>query len=69
MDLPSGSLALSLGASRGDSGKTTAVGSINYDHALENGSLSARLSQSVSTNSDDEEVEARNLLLLSLIHI
>ncbi|OWJ77761.1 hypothetical protein [Haematobacter genomosp. 1] len=63
MDLPSGSLALSLGASRGDSGKTTAIGSITYNHDLENGSLSARLSQSVSTNSDDEEVEARNFLL------
>ncbi|OWJ84032.1 hypothetical protein CDV52_09065 [Haematobacter missouriensis] len=63
MELPSGSLALSLGASRGETGKTSAIGSISYDHALESGTLSARVSQSVKTNSDDNEVETRDIRL------
>ena len=63
MDLPTGSLALNLGASRGESGKTSAIGSISYNHALARGSLSARVSQSVSTNSDDNEVETRDIRL------
>ncbi len=55
LDLPRGSLSASIGASRGDSGKTEMIGALDWRHDLPGGSLSARIARSVASGTDDTD--------------
>lgn len=63
MDLPNGSLVFAIGASQGDTGRPTAVGDLSYLTILPDGQITLGLSRSVSTGSDDEELEVTRLRL------
>jgi len=56
LDLPAGSLAFSLGASRGERGDTEAVASLDYLQRLPDGEFTAALAREVSTDDDGEDV-------------
>lgn len=56
MELPNGTLAFSLGATKGELGGTGIVGSINYGQALPQGDLTASLNRTVINNTDGNDV-------------
>ena len=57
MDLPSGTLAYSLGATRGELGDTEVIGSVAYSQTLPRGTLTASLDRSVgSTDAGNDEL-------------
>lgn len=57
LDLPDGSLAMSIGVSSGDSGRNSVVGDINYSHNLVAGRVWLTLARTVTTDDDDEDLE------------
>lgn len=57
MDLPSGTLAYSLGVTRGELGGTEVIGSVAYSQTLPRGTLTASLDRSVdSTDAGNDEL-------------
>lgn len=56
MDLPNGTLAFSLGMTKGELGGTGIVGSIDYGQTLPRGELTASLDRSVVGGSDGNDV-------------
>lgn len=56
LDLPTGSLVLSFGASRGEGSETTLIGSLNYTHDLARGRISATLDRRVGVNDVDDAI-------------
>lgn len=67
MDLAYGSLAYSLGVSWSDTGDTVLIGSLDYINELPTGAFTASLSQTATTNVDDDEVE-RTILGIGYSH-
>lgn len=55
--LPDGKLNASIGASKGDGGETSLIGGLAYTYELELTTITASLSRSVATSSDDEDLE------------
>ena len=58
MDLPSGQLSASLGATQGDVGSAEIIGSLDYTRTLARGKILARLDRSVSTSTNGDDVLA-----------
>ena len=56
MDLPTGALDLTFGASRASGGSATWIGSLGYNHELPRGGIRASLNRQAGTNSADEDV-------------
>jgi hypothetical protein len=56
MELPTGALDVTLGATQSPGGDETWIGSLGYSHALPRGSINASLNRSGGTNSADEDV-------------
>ena len=56
MDLPSGTLAFSLGVTKGELGGTGIIGNIDYGQTLPRGELTASLGRGVTSGSDGNDV-------------
>lgn len=54
-ELPAGSFAASAGVTKGDTGDAALIGDLRYMQDMPQGRLSALLSRSVATDSDDRE--------------
>lgn len=67
MELPNGSLQMSLGATKGEESDTGFVGDLAYVRDLPNGNFRATLSQDIGTD-DDEAEETRTRATLGLSH-
>ena len=63
MDLPSGTLAYSLGVTRGELGGTAVVGSIAYSQTLPRGDLTASLDRSVESSTSGNDILTTNAAL------
>jgi hypothetical protein len=63
MDLPSGTLAYSLGVTRGELGGTEVVGSIAYSQTLPRGDLTASLDRSVQSSTSGNDTLTTNAAL------
>jgi len=55
--LPTGTLDFSVGATYGDSGKTTAIGDITYVHVLKSSQVTASLQRQVGTSTQSVETK------------
>jgi hypothetical protein len=60
MDLPSGTLAFSLGATKGENGDTELVGSVAYGQTLPNGELTASLDRTVESTDAGNDILTTN---------
>ena len=60
MDLPSGTLAFSLGVTKGELGGTGIIGNIDYGQTLPRGELTASLGRRVTSGSDGNDVLTTN---------
>jgi hypothetical protein len=56
LELPTGALDVTLGATRSPGGSSTWIGSLGYNHDLPRGSINASLNRSGGTTSADEDV-------------
>jgi hypothetical protein len=63
MDLPTGTLAYSLGVTRGELGGTAVVGSIAYSQTLPRGDLTASLDRTVESNKSGNDILTTNAAL------
>jgi len=60
MDLPSGTLAYSLGVTHGELGDAEVIGSIAYSHTLPRGALTASLDRSVESSTSGNDILTTN---------
>lgn len=65
LELKTGQLSFSLGATKGDNSNTGMIGDLNYTQELPNGSFRALLSRSISTDDDEEQVRTQATVGLS----
>ncbi len=56
LDLPTGQLAASIGATRGEVGGTEIVASLDYTQDLARGQITARLERGVDTSTDGDDI-------------
>lgn len=56
LQLPSGNLSFSLGATRSDNGEVTAIGDLNYSHVLPLGQVNASIARRVDVSNLDNDV-------------
>ncbi len=63
LDLPGGSLAVSLGVTRGELDGTEVIGSLDYDQTLARGALTASLSRSVGSDTSGNDILTTNAAL------
>lgn len=68
LDLPLGRLALTVGASRGTTGKTYPTADISYNQTLPRGALTASLSRSIGAATDDDSEQLSTRASLGLTH-
>jgi hypothetical protein len=61
--LPSGTLAFSIGVTRGETSGTELVGSIDYSHTLPGGTLTASLDRSVDSSTSGNDILTTNAAL------
>jgi hypothetical protein len=61
--LPSGTLAFSFGATRGEQSGTGLIGSIDYSHTLPRGTLTASLNRSVDSSTSGNDILSTNAAL------
>lgn len=63
MDLPDGTLAYSLGVTRGELGDTEVIGNIAYSKTLPRGTLTATLGRSVDSSTSGNDILSTNAAL------
>lgn len=61
--LPSGTLAFSFGATRGEQSGTEVIGSLDYSHTLPRGALTASLNRSVDSSTSGNDILTTNAAL------
>lgn len=65
MELKTGELSFSIGATKGDESGTGLIGDVNYTQELPSGSFRAQLSRSISTDDDEEQTRTQATVGLS----
>ena len=63
IDLPTGRLAASIGATKGEVGSTELIGSLDYLQDLPRGRITARVDRTVDTGSDGDDILATRAAL------
>lgn len=61
LELPSGALSVTIGASKSDIGNSFLVGSLHYSQELASGNFIARFERSVTTSTENEELSTIRL--------